>query len=144
MTMLNPPWRASLALGVCAGLVASPFLYTRAVLQTIYLSSIPGHSYYRSDFILFVCLVYLAIVRKIGIKRFKQYFFSGVLLALPSFLLMGTLSIVVDAVAVPALAFYAFAVWRGHGPIRAAVWGGLLGVAGASLLSVFLYANWVE
>jgi hypothetical protein len=149
-TALPLPWQASLALGVCLGLVVSRFGASRAVfalLQTIYhLLNISGamRGNYQSEFFILIYFVYFAVVSKVGLGVFKQYFISGFLLALPSFLVLGGLAIVNDVIAVPALAFYAFAVSRGSNPVKAAVLGGLLGIAFAAAVFVLMVVNWVE
>jgi hypothetical protein len=117
------------------------------LLQTIYHflnihNSIRGN--YQSDFFILMYFLYFAFVRKVGLGVLKQYFISGFFLALPSSLVFGGLAIVSDVIAVPALAFYAFAVLRGSNPIKAAALGGLLSIAFAAAVFVLIVANWAD
>jgi hypothetical protein len=149
-TALPLPWQASLALGVCLGLVVSRFGASRvvfALLQTLcHFLNIPGamRDNYQSDFFILIYFLYFAVVRKVGLGVFKQYFISGFLLGVPSFLVFGGLAIVSDVIAVPALTFYAFAVSRGSNSIKAAALGGLLGIAFAAAVFVLIVVNWVD
>jgi hypothetical protein len=117
------------------------------LLQTIYhFVNIHGamRGNYQSDFFILIYFLYFIVVSKVALGVFNQYFISGFLLALPSFLVFGGLAVVSDVIAVPAVALYAFAVSRGSDPIKAAALGALLGIAFAAAVFVLLIVNWVE
>jgi hypothetical protein len=89
-------------------------------------------------------MLYVIIVIRLGIGLLKQYFISGFLLPLPSFLLMGGLASIIDVVAARALQFYAFAMTRGHDPFKAAVVSLLLAIAilvGLIALFIFIWSQ---